>query len=454
MFNRNNKIVIIGAGPTGIGAAYRLRDLGYDNWIVYEKNNYVGGLSATHVDDKGFLWDEGIHVLYSDYPYFDAFINEVLANDYYEHQRDNWVKILQSWVPYPFQNNLRYLPLADQLRCMLGLIQAQKNDSEEGENFKDWIIKIFGEGIAELFMLPYNADIWATPLEKMSKDWIAKRVSIVNINKVLENLILQKDDVDFGVNKTFKFPKNGGTGEIYRRAAKLFGDKLQINKKITNINTFHKEIIFSDGDRTKYDYLVSAMPLNQLINIIENAPLHLINLAQELHYTSANIVGIGLNKKIPTTKCWVYFPEPQTPFYRLSYFHRYSPYNVPNADPENYSSLMCEVSYSKYKTIRTETLLNEVIDALIKHGIIDESDREKIVSQVIYNMPYSYPVATLDRNVILRSLQLWLAAHNIYSRGRFGAWRYETGDMHHSFMQGAEVIDYILNNKKETVWQL
>ena len=53
------KIVIVGGGPTGLGAAYRLHELGYQNWALYERNNYVGGHASSHVDEKGFTWDEG-----------------------------------------------------------------------------------------------------------------------------------------------------------------------------------------------------------------------------------------------------------------------------------------------------------------------------------------------------------------------------------------------------------
>ena len=58
----SRKIIIIGAGPTGLGAAYRLNELGHQNWVLLEKNDYVGGLSASFVDDAGFTWDVGGHV--------------------------------------------------------------------------------------------------------------------------------------------------------------------------------------------------------------------------------------------------------------------------------------------------------------------------------------------------------------------------------------------------------
>ena len=72
----SKRIVIIGGGPTGLGAAYRLHELGYDNWVLYEKTGDVGGHSTSHVDENGFVWDEGGHVIFSHYKYFDDLIDK------------------------------------------------------------------------------------------------------------------------------------------------------------------------------------------------------------------------------------------------------------------------------------------------------------------------------------------------------------------------------------------
>ncbi len=133
---KNPKMIIIGGGPAGLGAAYRLRDLGYRNWVLYEKNNYFGGQSATHVDENGFLWDEGGHVLHSHYKYFDKFIDKVLGKDYFEHQRESWIRLSDVWVPYPFQNNIRHLKKEDQLKCIFGLLEVNRGDIKS-KNFKD-----------------------------------------------------------------------------------------------------------------------------------------------------------------------------------------------------------------------------------------------------------------------------------------------------------------------------
>src|SRR5260370_41357558 len=124
----NKKLVIIGGGPTGLGAAYRLHELGYDNWVLYEKSDDLGGHSTSHVDAQGFVWDEGGHVIFSHYPYFSRLVDEMLGTELHERIRESWIVNKGLWVPYPFQNNLRYLPKSLQVDCLLGAARAAAND--------------------------------------------------------------------------------------------------------------------------------------------------------------------------------------------------------------------------------------------------------------------------------------------------------------------------------------
>jgi hypothetical protein len=83
-----------------------------------------------------------------------------------------------------------------------------------------------------------------------------------------------------------------------------------------------------------------------------------------------------------------------------------------------------------------------------------EQAETKIVSRQLLRVPYSYPVPTLERDDALAVIQPWLMAHDVYSRGRFGAWRYEIGNTDHSVMMGVEVADYLVGGNPETTWAL
>lgn len=189
----SKRIVIIGAGPTGLGCAYRLNKLGYKNWAIYEKEDSLGGLARSFKDKNGFTWDIGGHVMFSQDRRYNVLADNLLGNDFISHQRESWIRMLSKWIPYPFQNNIRYLPKDLMLECLLGLIQAKSNDSK-ADNFTQWLFNTFGKGIARAFMVPYNTKVWAVPLEIMDYGWVKQRVSVLNIEKMLWNIIMQLDE--------------------------------------------------------------------------------------------------------------------------------------------------------------------------------------------------------------------------------------------------------------------
>jgi protoporphyrinogen oxidase len=426
------KIVIVGAGPTGLGAAYRLHELGYDDWVLYEKSAYVGGHSCSHVDERGFVWDEGGHVIFSHYPYFDKLVDDMLGREENHMVRESWIVKGESWIPYPFQNNLRYLPKPMQVSCLLGAAKAVAHrKSRESTNFRDWILDTFGEGIAEAFMFPYNSKVWATPLEQMSKSWIADRVAVVDFPRLLENVIYERDDAGWGPNSKFRFPLHGGTGEIYRRMVQRFPAKVKTGKELVAVDDVERRVSFADGTGDTYDVLISTGPLDQLVRFLKSRDGKLLDATADLHHNNLLVIGLGLEKKIETGKCWIYFADEEMPCYRATYFSHYSRFNVPNGDTERYSSLMCEMSYCAGESPEPSKVIELVIAGLIRAGILEEADRERITSRYHHKVDYSYPIPTLGRDRALSVLQPALAEKQIFSRGRFGAWRYEIGNMDH-----------------------
>jgi hypothetical protein len=95
--------------------------------------------------------------------------------------------------------------------------------------------------------------------------------------------------------------------------------------------------------------------------------------------------------------------------------------------------------------------MEQTISGLIRGGILEETDRDRIVSRYVRDVPYSYPIPTLDRDAALDVIQPALLQHNIYSRGRFGAWKYEVGNMDHSVQMGVEAVNHILFQEEEKV---
>jgi len=449
----NKKIVILGAGPTGLGAAYRLKELGESDFVIYDKNAYAGGLATTFQDENGFWWDIGGHVQFSHYKYFDDLMDKLLPNEWFDHQRESWVWMQDRWIPYPFQNNIHRLPTEVMKECLNGLIEIYKNPkSYKPKNFKEWILQSLGEGIGKHFMFPYNFKVWAHDTAMMNTDWVGERAAVADLARVTNNIIDSKDDVSWGPNNTFRFPKHGGTGEIWKRLAKEVGmENIQLNKTVKKVNTKEKEITFEDGEKVKYEHLVSTIPVDKLV-LMSDLGDEVKEATKKLLHSSTHIIGVGLEGKPSeelSTKCWMYFPEDNAPFYRTTLFSKYSPFNVP--DIKKHFSLMMEVSESQYKPVNQATVVDEVVQGLKNTKLINEKD--KIVSRWYHREEYGYPTPSLERNDALKLIMPELMKRKIYSRGRFGMWKYEVSNQDHSMMQGVEVANFIVHGIPElTAW--
>ncbi len=445
------KIVIIGAGPTSLGAAYRLKELGYKNFQLYDRNPYIGGLASSFTDSAGFTWDIGGHVMFSHYKYYDEVFDKLMGSEYQMNMRECWVRMFDSWVPYPFQNNIRYLPKEVCAACLTGLVEAQsRGDHSKAKNFKEFIEAVFGEGICKHFMTPYNFKVWAHPAEMMNKEWIGERVAMVDINRAINNVVMGKDDFAWGPNNQFKFPLKGGTGEFYRRFEKPLEGHINLNKKVDFINVSRKEVRFADGQIVPFDILLSAMPLDKLCNDVINGelPRSVKKATAGLRHSGGYMVGIGIKQPCPSTKSWMYFPEDNCPFYRVTYLSNYSPYMTP--DNQTHYSLLCETSYSEFRPVNGRRIVDDTIDGLVNAGLLKNEDRKDIVDTWTYHADYSYPTPSVERDAILADAIPYLESKGIYSRGRFGMWKYEVSNTDHSLMQGVELVNRLLLDEPES----
>ena len=445
------RIVIVGAGPTGLGAGYRLAQLGYRNYRLYEAQPHLGGLAASFTDPAGFTWDIGGHVMFSHYQYYDDVFAALMGDEYQLNMRESWVRAMGTWVPYPFQNNIRYLPPEARFECLRGLIRAQhERDHRVAGDFEAFIEAVFGDGICKYFMKPYNFKVWAHPPHMLNKHWIGERVAVIDVDRALRNVVLGKDDFGWGPNNRFKFPLRGGTGEFYRRFAGPLRGHVTLGRRAERIDLVRKEIRFADGGSEGWDVLVSTMPLDVLCRDVIGAglPDRLRQTAGRLRHSGGWMVGVGLRQPCPSTRSWMYFPDADSPFYRVTYLSNYSPHMTP--DPRTHYSLLCETSYSEFKPVDRRTIVDDTVRGLVASGVLQDADRDDIVDIWCHEVAYSYPTPSVERDAILAEVIPFLEAHGLYSRGRFGMWKYEVSNTDHSLMQGVELVDRLLTGKPET----
>ena len=373
------------------------------------------------------------------------------------------------------------LPTEDQVKAIDGMIDAAElrvRAKEPPKTFDEWIVRMMGEGIADLFMRPYNFKVWAVPTTMMQCKWLGERVAAPNLKMVVSNTLNKKVAGNWGPNATFKFPARGGTGGIWKAVAKtLPQENLQFKKKVVKVNAEAHTAYLSDGSLIKYNHLVSTMGLDFLVNTMEGIDSGLKQQLQKavsdkLVYSSTHVIGIGIRGELPNRigdKCWLYFPEDDCPFYRATIFSNYSPNNCPQkgaklptlqfADPSKgapssepqdgpYWSLMMEVSESHLKPVDNEKVLEDTIRGCVNTQLL--LPESEIVSTYHRKFTPGYPTPSLDRDAALQEiLPPLLNKYGILSRGRFGSWKYEVGNQDHSVMLGVEAVDRALFGSPE-----
>jgi len=439
-------IAILGAGPTGIGAALRLLELGHSDFLLIDAAPQPGGLASSCVDDRGFTWDLGGHVQFSHYRKFDEYMDLAFPPEgWLWHERESWIWLKDRFIPYPFQNNLHRLDPADRWKAVQGLISAA-SPQKAPANFEQWIFATFGAGIAELFMLPYNRKVWAHPLDSLHFRWVGERVAVVSLEQAMKSICLGEDQISWGPNSRFRFPVKGGTGAIWRSlASRIPEQNLRLSTRIDAIDA-RKQILSAGGTHIKYETLINSTPLNWLTATVSDATL--AAKTAELRSSTVHVIGIGLKGAPPESirkMCWMYFPGPEASFYRVTVFSNYSPNNVPQ--PGSTWSLMAEVAESEHAPCYGPRLVHRVISEMFAIGLIPA--HSDVISRWHRILAPGYPTPSIGREEILATTLPALEAINIFSRGRFGAWKYEVSNQDHSFMQGLEVVDRILYGRSE-----
>lgn len=471
-FKKKQRIVIVGSGPTGLGAAQRLYELGTmrsnTQVIILEQDSSPGGLATSRRDNEGFLWDMGGHVVFSHYKYFNYTLNQAVK-EWNKHTRAAYVFMRGSdgkrrFIPYPVQENINAMSTEDGKKCLQGLEDVVQNPStRKPTNFDEWLLMNFGRGLCEVFMRKYNRKVWTVNTAEMNADWVGASVAVPDVEKIRAKMASGKktEDTGWSLNQFFRFPRYGGTGGIWRAiAGRLPRGWFYFNQTVTEVNVSDKELCVVSGDslyHLKYDILINTSPLDTFLSMIsdtDSTALHMKDLAKDFMYSHTHVLGIGLKGQPPAllkNKSWLYFPDSDSPFYRITVFSKYSDDIVP--DPDILWSLMCEAAEPKkpgnpeYWT--KENLLDETVRALADYGYISPN---QVVSRYHRRLGHGYPIPFLRREEMLSQIQPWLESKNVFSRGHFGGWRYEVSSQDHSLMQGVEIADYLMMGTPEETY--
>ena len=407
-------ITIIGAGLSGLSAAYHLKD----GYVVLEKEREVGGLCRS-VNIDGYVFDYAPHILFTRDEYTKSLFFNLLRDNLHTHERRAYIYMMDTYVKYPFEANLSPLPRSVVDECIQGVIDRKQLGPR---NFMEWIYSTFGEGIANHYMVPYNQKIWKHPLEEMNTGWIAGRVpspSVEEMRRGAEGI----QDKDFGPNAVFWYPKRDGIGALANQLSR--GLNVLLGSTATELKP-HRDgvnvIYMKDGKRraVESDRVLSSLPLPEIVKMIDDAPEEVHRAAERLVHNSLVCVMVGVKRPRITYKHWLYFPEKDLVFNRISFPMNFSP----ETTPEGRSSILVEVTYRD--RVDVEETKERVLMGLVKTGLIDEDDEVETCTAASFE--YAYVIYDLDHRKNVNIVHGYLEDNHITPIGRFGEWEYYNMD--------------------------
>lgn len=431
------KIIILGAGLAGLSAAWHLQKKGVE-CLIFEKETEVGGLCRSRRINN-FIFDCSGHLLHFKHRYTFNLVRDLLGDNLFKHQKSAWIYAYGRYSRYPFQANLYGLPKSVVQDCLVGFIEVYNNGynkTKTDDSFGNWIIQTFGKGIAKHFMIPYNTKFWTLPPDDLTCEWLDGFIPIPSLKEIIEGTI-EESRRQFGYNAQFWYPKRGGINQLALALVSQI-ENVHTTTEIVEIDLDKKEIKLSSGNKEKFDFLISTIPLPEMSYLIKGLPKQIRIFFKNLRWNSILNLNLGIEKKDCSGRHWVYFPENEICFFRVGFFNNFSS-DLASTDK---TSLYVEVAYSADKPIGKSKILLRIKEDLKKVGILKQDER--ICTQDINDIKYGYPIYDTHYQESREKILEFFTQNNIILCGRYGSWRYMS--MEDVILDGATVAEFFLRN--------
>ena len=424
------RTLILGAGLAGLSAAFHLPR---KETMLIEREAEVGGLCRSR-DVDGFVFDCTGHLLHlREGPVRDMVLG-LLPEAFHAVRRRALIFSKGVLTGYPFQANTHGLPLEVVRECVVGFVESltRAGASGEPENFRQWVLATFGEGIARHFMFPYNEKLYRVDLTEMECGWVSWSIPRPTLDEVIRGA-LGTEVRGLGYNAQFLYPKKGGISCIPKALAARCGSIL-LGCAVRSIDPVARRVTFDSGESVGYERLISTLPLDSLIRMLQPLPEGIPRHGAEgLRAVKVVNVNLGVARPDVLPGHWIYFPEPEYPFYRVG-----SPTNYSRSvAPPGCSSLYVEVARRRDEAADPRRIEEEVLDGLRRARILRRTDR--VVAREVLVLDPAYVIYDHFRRAALPGILEALERHAILSTGRFGAWEY--GSMESAMRQGREAAE-------------
>jgi protoporphyrinogen oxidase len=452
-------VVVIGAGPAGLAAAYELTRHSVAV-LVLEKSPTVGGLARTE-QYKGYHFDMGGHRFFTKSEEVQRIWKEVLGGDFLRRRRLSRIHYRGKFFDYPLRlgSTLRGLGLFASARIILSYLRWQLFPYRHEVTFEQWVTNRFGKRLFETFFKPYTEKVWGIPCSELRAEWAAQRIRALTLRSaVLSMFWIPRNTIRTLIDQ-FDYPRLGPGmmwDAVKDRVAQAGGrvltecEVIRINRKGLRVNSV---VVLRAGETEELDGsdFISSMPITEFVRCLQPPPPAAVRqAAAELTYRDFLTVCLIVSKKDLFPDQWIYVHDPEIKVSRIQNFKNWSAEMVP--DPST-SSLGLE-----YFCTQGDALWNRPDAELIELGKREVAHLglarpAEVVDGCVFRVPKSYPIYDASYTGHLATLREFIdRLENVQTIGRNGLHRYNNQD--HAMLTGMLAVNNVLFAARHDLWNV
>lgn len=450
--------VVIGAGPSGLTAAYELTKLGHTP-LVIEQQDLVGGLAST-AQYRGYYFDMGGHRFFTKVDEVKKMWHEVLKDHFLRRPRLSRIYYNGKFFYYPLRplNALKGLGLWEGFLILFSYLKWQLFPYRREDTFEQWVTNRFGKRLFQTFFKAYTEKVWGISCSELKAEWAAQRIKDLSLRTALLNMFLKPRRTIKTLIEEFDYPRygpgmmwNAVRNEIERRSGAVWteAEVVRINRTGRHIDSL---VVRRNGreEVVAGNQFISSMPVTEFVRRLEPPEPTAADAAARLRYRDFLTVVCIIDKPHLFPDNWIYIHDPEVQVGRIQNFKNWSPDMVP--DPAK-TSLGLEYFCTEGDELWSrsdEELIRLAKYELERIGLCRAADIE---DGCVVRVPKAYPVYGSDYREALAVVREFVdGLENFRTIGRNGLHRYNNQD--HAMLTGMLAVRSMVLGEAHDLWSV
>jgi protoporphyrinogen oxidase len=447
-------VAVLGAGPAGLTAAYRLVERGVPV-VCLEAGETVGGLARTVVED-GYRFDLGGHRFFTKSREVEALWAELLGPELLVRPRLSRIYWRGRFIQYPLRpaDVVAKVGPGELVRCIASYARAQLRRGAREESFEDWVSARFGKRLFELFFKTYTEKIWGVGTDELRAEWAAQRIADLSLGSAARAALPGRGgDGPKSLIEEFRYPRLG-PGQMWEEMARRVergGGAVRLRAPVSEIELDGERVVSvtAGAERMPVSAVISSIPLRTAVGIAAPGPAaEVITAAAGLRYRDFLTVALIVEGEPPFPDNWVYVHDPSVRVGRIQNFRAWSPWMTP--DPRR-SCVGLE-----YFCFRGDELWSKPDSELValarrELAALGLVDAERVAGGHVVRVPKAYPIYDSAYAERVARIRGWLdGIPNLQQIGRNGLHRYNNSD--HSMLTAMRAVENLCDDAGHDIW--